>query len=97
MMHLRLFLCFLTLRKSTLTERDLSASELDRLRSYAAGNYDRGMLLAFGQVRVVEGYVLDTYDFHPQPWTSLLNALQNLACLYHRLGYPGYKIKIKLI
>ena len=95
-MHLRLFLHFLTLRRRELTECDLTASELDRLRSYAAGNYDRGMYLCFGRIKVQEGYVTDQYDFHPQPWNSLLNVLQNLACLYHRLGYKGYEIKIKL-
>ena len=95
-MHVRLFLFFLTLRKRPLTERDLSSAELARLRSYAAGNYDRGMFLSFGRVRVQEGYLTDQYDFHPQPWTSLLNALQNFACLYHKLGYKGYPIRIKL-
>ena len=95
-MHYRLFLHFLTLRRRPLTERDLSSAELDRLRSYAGGNYDRGMYLCFGRIKVQEGYVLDTYDFHPQPWTSALNILQNFACLYHKLGYAGYPIRIKL-
>ena len=95
-MPLRLFLHFLTLRRRPLTERDLSSAELDRLRSYAAGTFDRGMYLSFGRVRVQDGYLTDQYDFHPQPWTSILNVLQNFACLYHRLGYKGYEIKIKL-
>jgi len=96
-LHIRMCLFFLLLRRKEFTQEELTPDELAELRAYAQGKPTRNMYLAFGRIHYHQETVADRYDFAPAPYTSLLNLLINLLCIYHKLGYKGYPVRISLL
>jgi hypothetical protein len=95
-LYVRMWLHFLFLRKRVFTEKDMNEKELEELAEYVRRKYSLNMYLSFGYVNFDGKTVEDTYDFAPVKSDSLLSLLINFSCLYHRMGYKGYKVVIKL-
>jgi hypothetical protein len=96
-LYIRMWLDFLFLRKSVFTEADMTAEELEELRAYALhGTYTHNMHFSFGSIHVVDGIVHDCYDFAPVEMNTFLDLLINVSCVYHKMGYKGYDVRIKL-
>jgi hypothetical protein len=93
----RMWLNFLMLRKTVFTEADMTEEELQQLRGYIKGEINNNMYLSFGNVDVVDNIVSDVYDFEPvAEMKTATDVLVTLSSLYHKFGYKGYEVKIKL-